>query len=141
MHTVIDLIVRHGTIVVFAAVLGEQVGLPVPAAIVLLATGAAIGTGLVSPAPAIAAAVIAALLGDFIWDELGARKGRSVLGALCRLSLEPGTCIPKTENIYDRYGRGGIVVPKFVPGLSTVAPPLAAVVGISPFPFLLLDLL
>src|SRR4051794_25102830 len=104
MHTVIDLIVRHGTIVVFAAVLGEQVGLPVPAAIVLLATGAAIGTGLVSPAPAIAAAVIAALLGDFTWYELGARKGRSVLGALCRLSLEPDTCIRKTENIYDRYG-------------------------------------
>src|SRR4051794_33795761 len=125
MHTVIDFIVRHGSIVVFAAVLGEQLGLPVPAAIVLLATGAGIRMGQVSPAPTIAAAVIAALLGDLVWYELGARQGRSVLGALCRLSLEPDTCIRKTENIYERYGMAAIVVAKFIPGLSTVAPPLA----------------
>lgn len=140
MRTVVDLIVRHGTVVVFAAVLGEQLGLPVPAVIVLLATGAAIGTGQISPATAITASVIAALLGDFIWYELGSRKGRSVLGALCRLSLEPDTCIRTTENVYDRYGMTAIVFAKFVPGLSTVAPPLAGVVGIGRFRFLLLDL-
>src|SRR4051794_25552472 len=141
MHTVIDFIVRHGTVVVFAAVLGEQLGLPVPAVIVLLAAGAAIGTGQVSPAPALAAAVIAALIGDLVWYELGARQGRSVLGALCRLSLEPDTCIRKTEDIYDRYGMAAVVFAKFVPGLSTVAPPLAGVVGISRSRFLLLDLI
>jgi membrane protein DedA with SNARE-associated domain len=141
MHTVIDFIVRHGTFVVFAAVLGEQLGLPVPAAIALLATGAAIGTGQMSPAPAIAAAVIAALLGDLVWYELGARQGRSVLSALCRLSLEPDTCIRKTEDVYERYGMAAIVFAKFIPGLSTVAPPLAGVVGINRSRFLLLDLI
>ncbi len=64
-----------------------------------------------------------------------------MLGALCRLSLEPDTCIRKTENIYDRYGMAAIVFAKFVPGLSTVAPPLAGVVGISRLRFLLLDLI
>jgi membrane protein DedA with SNARE-associated domain len=141
MHSVIDFIVRHGTFVVFAAVLAEQLGLPVPAAIILLATGAAIGTGQVTPAPAIAAAVIAALLGDLAWYELGARKGRSVLAALCRVSLEPDTCIRRTEDVYSRYGMAAIVFAKFVPGLSTVAPPLAGVVGIDRWRFLLLDLL
>lgn len=141
MDTVINFIVRHGTLVVFAAVLGEQLGLPVPAAIVLLATGAAIGTGQMSLAPVLAAAVIAALIGDFVWYELGARKGRPVLGTLCRLSLEPDTCIRKTEDVYDRYGMAAIVFAKFVPGLSTVAPPLAGVVGIGRSRFLLLDLI
>lgn len=139
MHTVIDFIIRHGTLVVFAAVLAEQLGLPVPAGIVLLATGAAVGAGAMSPWPALAAAVIAALLGDLVWYELGARKGRSVLGALCRLSLEPDTCIRKTEDIYDRYGVAAIIFAKFIPGLSTLAPPLAGVVGISRLRFLLLD--
>jgi membrane protein DedA with SNARE-associated domain len=141
MHTVIEFIVRHGTVVVFAAVLGEQLGLPVPAAIVLLATGAAIGTGQISPLPALAAAVIAALLGDFVWYELGARRGRHVLGVVCRLSLEPDTCIRKTENVYDRYGMAAVVFAKFVPGLSTVAPPLAGVVGLARSRFLVLDLI
>lgn len=139
MQSVIDFIVRHGTVVVFAAVLGEQLGLPVPAVVVLLATGAAIGTGDLSPGPAMAAAVIAALIGDLVWYELGARRGRSVLGALCRLSLEPDTCIRKTERVYERYGVAALVFAKFVPGLSTVAPPLAGVVGISRPRFLLLD--
>ena len=92
-------------------------------------------------APAIAAAVIAALIGDFVWYELGARRGRPVLGALCRLSLEPDTCIRKTEDVYHRYGIAAIVFAKFVPGLSTVAPPLAGVVGIGRVRFLLLDLI
>jgi len=140
MNTVIDFIVRHGTVVVFAAVLGEQLGLPVPAAIVLLATGAAIGTGQMSPVPALAASVIAALLGDLVWYELGARRGRQVLRAVCRLSLEPDTCIRKTEDVYDRHGMAAVVFAKFVPGLSTIAPPLAGVVGIHRSRFLLLDL-
>jgi membrane protein DedA with SNARE-associated domain len=141
MHTVIDFILRHGTLVVFVAVLAEQLGLPVPAAIVLLATGAAIGTGQMSSAPAIAAAVIAALLGDFVWYELGARRGRSVLATLCRVSLEPDTCVRKTEDVFARYGIAAIVFSKFVPGLSTVTPPLAGVAGIARWRFLVLDLI
>lgn len=139
MHNVIDFILRHGTFVVFAAVFAEQLGLPIPAGVVLLATGAAIGTGQMSPGPAIAAAVIAGLIGDFIWYELGARRGRSVLAILCRVSLEPDTCVRKTEDVYARYGIAAIVFSKFVPGLSTVAPPLAGVVGIAPWRFLVLD--
>ena len=98
MNTVIDFILRHGTFVVFGAVLAEQLGLPVPSAIVLLATGAAIGMGEVSFVAAIAAAVTAALLGDLVWYELGARRGRSVLATLCRVSrnLTRASAKPKT---------------------------------------------
>ena len=141
MHTLIDVILQHGTLVVFVAALAEQLGLPVPAGIVLLAAGAAVGTGQLSPAPTITAAVIAALLGDFVWYELGAQRGRSVLATLCRVSLEPDTCVRKTENVYARYGSAAIVFSKFVPGLSTVAPPLAGVVGIACWRFLVLDLI
>jgi membrane protein DedA with SNARE-associated domain len=139
MHNVIDFIGRHGNLVVFAAVLAEQVGLPVPAAIVLLAAGAAIGTGQMEAHVAMTLSVTAALIGDFIWYELGRRRGRSVLATLCRLSLEPDTCVRRTEDVYGRYGKAAIIFSKFVPGLSTVAPPLAGTVGITRSSFLCLD--
>jgi membrane protein DedA with SNARE-associated domain/rhodanese-related sulfurtransferase len=80
---------------------------------------------------AVVAAVFAALLGDQVWFELGRRRGRQVLNWLCRISFEPTSCVRRTEDFYARHGVRSLVVAKFIPGLSTIAPPLAGIVGLS----------
>jgi membrane protein DedA with SNARE-associated domain/rhodanese-related sulfurtransferase len=130
MNETMNFLTQHGTIVLFAAVLAEQIGLPLPAAPFLIAAGALVGTGQMSLSVAVVAAVVAALLGDQVWFELGRRRGRRVLNWLCRISLEPTSCVRRTEDFFARHGVRSLVVAKFVPGLSTIAPPLAGIVGL-----------
>jgi membrane protein DedA with SNARE-associated domain len=120
-------------------VLAEQIGLPIPAVPVLLGVGALIGAERMSPALAFGVALAASLPPDIIWYELGRRRGGRVLGLLCRISLEPDSCVRRTENLFMQRGRKTLVIAKFVPGLSTVAPPLAGIVGIARWQFILLD--
>jgi membrane protein DedA with SNARE-associated domain len=82
-------------------------------------------TGRLNAFFAIACCVIAALIADTIWFELGKRRGRRVLRLLCRLSLEPDSCVRQTENAFLKYGMKSLLISKFVPGLNTVAAPLA----------------
>lgn len=79
---------------------------------------------------AVGSAMPAALLGDQLWFELGRRRGRHVLGWLCRISFEPMSCVRRTGEFFARHGIRSLVVAKFVPGLSTIAPPLAGIVGL-----------
>jgi membrane protein DedA with SNARE-associated domain len=92
-----------------------------------------------SLASAVGLPVLACLLGDLLWYELGRRRGMRVLSWLCRISLEPDSCVRRTENVFVRYGVRSLVVAKFIPGLTTVAPPLAGVFGVRPPRFLLYD--
>ena len=130
MNEAVHFLTQHGTIVLFAAVFAEQIGLPLPAVPFLIAAGALVGTGQMSLSMAVLAAVFAALLGDQVWFELGRRRGRRVLNWLCRISLEPTSCVRRTEDFFARHGVHSLVVAKFVPGLSTIAPPLAGIVGL-----------
>jgi membrane protein DedA with SNARE-associated domain/rhodanese-related sulfurtransferase len=130
MNETLHFLTQHGTIVLFVAVFAEQIGFPVPAFLFLIAAGALVGTGQMTLGVAAGAAVLAALLGDQLWYELGRRRGRQVLNWLCRISLEPTSCIRRTEDFFIRYGARSLVVAKFVPGLSTIAPPLAGIVGL-----------
>lgn len=130
MNEALHFLTQHGTIVLFAAVFAEQIGLPLPAVPFLIAAGALVGTGQMSLSMAVLAAVLAALLGDQVWFELGRRRGRRVLNWLCRISLEPTSCVRRTEDFFARHGVHSLVVAKFVPGLSTIAPPLAGIVGL-----------
>lgn len=125
----LEFLVRHGYLVLFLVVLGEQLGLPLVGAPVLLAAGALAGTGRLSLALAIVLPVVACLLGDLVWFELGRRRGSSVLAFLCRVALEPDSCVRRTEDVFSRWGARVLLVAKFIPGLNTVAPPLAGVVG------------
>src|SRR2546425_12301375 len=95
----------------------EQLGLPVPAIPVLLAAGALAGSGQLSLALALLASIAAALLSDTLWFEIGRRKGVRVLKFLCRVSLEPDSCVRSTEQMFGRYGGRSLLVSKFVPGL------------------------
>jgi len=116
---------RHGYMLLFLWVLAEQSAIPLPSAPLLLAAGALIHTGRLHLLAAIFCCLIAALIADTIWFELGRRRGRQVLRLVCRLSLEPDSCVRQTENTFRKYGMSSLLISKFVPGLNAVAAPLA----------------
>jgi len=103
---------------------------PLPAAPWLLAAGALAGTGKINWFTALAAATFGSLLADVIWFYLGRHGGHRVLSLLCRISLEPDSCVRRTQDLFTRYGMRGVVAAKFIPGLSTLAPPLAGISGV-----------
>lgn len=132
-------LVDHGASVLFWVVFVEQVGLPIPAVPLLIAAGALVGAGKMSLATALLVPVAASLPPDLAWYYLGRVKGGKVLGFLCRMSLEPDSCVRSTENLFHQHGARALLVAKFVPGFSTVAPPLAGIVGMSAAAFLFYD--
>src|SRR5437667_5124755 len=99
MNETLEFLVRHGTAVLFAAVFVEQIGVPLPAAPWLLAAGALAGTGKMNWWLALGAATTGSLVADLIWFYLGRHYGNRVLSLLCRLSLEPDSCVRRTENL------------------------------------------
>lgn len=124
----------------FGTVFAEQIGLPLPAIPVLLAAGALAGTVPQFSLPAvIMVPVLASLLSDLIWYELGRRRGHSILNLLCRISLEPDSCVRRTEDLFVRHGPRALLFAKFVPGLNTAAPPLAGMFRMRLSRFLLYD--
>ena len=123
-----DFLVRHGPLVLFVFVLAEQLGLPVPAAPVLLAMGVLAGAGQFRPGFALLLSVAACLIADLVWFQLGRRRGARVLNTLCRISLEPDSCVRTTKNVLGSRGARVLLYAKFVPGLSTVAPPVAGLI-------------
>ncbi|MGQ0812604.1 MAG: VTT domain-containing protein [Nitrospiraceae bacterium] len=139
MDEVIQFLIEYGAEVLFAVVFAEQVGLPLPALPLLVAAGALVGTGHLNLWVALGVTILAALLGDWLWYEFGRRRGRSVLNLLCRIALEPDSCVRRTEDFFTEHGARSLIVAKFFPGLSTVAPPLAGIVGLSVPLFLLYD--
>ena len=139
MDEVTRVLLTYGYALLFVCVLAEQAGLPIPAVPILLGVGALAGSGRMSVVIALCVAVAASLPADLAWYELGRRRGSRVLGVLCRVSLEPDSCVRRTENLFMRRGWRTLLIAKFLPGLSTVAPPLAGIVGIGRGRFILLD--
>ena len=139
MNETFDFLIRHGYTVLFVWVFAEQAGLPLPAVPFLLAAGALAGLGQMNFAAALALAVLASLLSDTLWYEIGRRRGANVLNFLCRISLEPDSCVRRTESVFARHGARSLLVAKFVPGLNTAAPPLAGVFQMRLGHFLLYD--
>src|SRR5437870_1289434 len=139
MTETLGFLVRHGPSVLFAAVFVEQLGIPLPAAPWLLAAGALAGTGELNRFTALIAATFGSLLADLIWFYLGRQGGHRVLDLLCRISLEPDSCVRRTQDVFTKYGMKGVVAAKFIPGLSTLAPPLAGSSGVSAARFFSFD--
>jgi membrane protein DedA with SNARE-associated domain/rhodanese-related sulfurtransferase len=134
-----EFLINHGLPVVFGVVFLEQLGLPLPAVPVLLAAGTLSGAGGFSPLLGIGVTVLACVIADGLWFYLGRYRGHQVLGLLCRISLEPDSCVRRTQNLFTRHGLRGLLVSKFVPGLSTLAPPMAGMSGMSIGRFLVVD--
>ena len=118
-----------GVPAVFALVLVEQVGLPLPTYPVLIVAGAWSARGGPAAARIIAAAVAACLLADLAWYASGRRFGSRVLRAMCRLSLEPDSCVSDTERLFARFGTRVLVMAKFIPGLGAVTTAMSGVVS------------
>jgi membrane protein DedA with SNARE-associated domain/rhodanese-related sulfurtransferase len=137
MNESLQFLTQHGALVLFVVVLAEQIGFPVPAFLFLIAAGALVGTGQMSLGMAIGAAALAAVMGDQLWYELGRRRGRRVLNWLCRISFEPSSCVSWTEEFFTRHGVRSLIIAKFIPALSTIAPPLAGIVGLRLPPYLM----
>jgi membrane protein DedA with SNARE-associated domain/rhodanese-related sulfurtransferase len=129
----------YGYLLIFGWVFLEQVGLPLPAAPVLLAAGALTATEHMNFPEALLAGVVACLVADVSWFLFGRRYGHIVLRLLCKFSLESSTCVRKTHDSFGKRGAYTLLFAKFVPGLSTVAPPVAGQTGMSMRRFLLFD--
>jgi len=139
MNETVEFLVRHGYVLLFAFVLAEQSGLPIPSTPMLLAAGALAGLDRMSLSFALLLAVVASLTGDSLWFVLGRVRGFSILSTFCRISLEPDTCVQKTQVTYGKHGVNWLLFAKFVPGLSTIAPPMAGMFKVSPWLFLAMD--
>jgi membrane protein DedA with SNARE-associated domain/rhodanese-related sulfurtransferase len=126
-----DLLAHWGIPLVFAAALAEQAGLPLPAAPILVTAGALAWDGVLRPEAVLAAALAACLIADHAWFAAGRVKGRAVLAGICRLSLSPDTCVRRTDDLIARHGAEVLMVAKFIPGVSAVAIPTAAAMGIA----------
>jgi membrane protein DedA with SNARE-associated domain/rhodanese-related sulfurtransferase len=135
----VTLLIEWGVPLVFAAVVLEQIGLPLPAPPILVAAGALAADGAMRPELVLLSAFGACLLADHIWFASGRRFGRRLLSGICRLSLSPDTCVRKTDDLIGRHGPAVLLVAKFIPGVSAVAIPTAAAMGLAYRRFVLFD--
>ena len=139
MNRLVQLLVRHGVPLIWANVFIEQLGVPVPALPTLIVAGALSRDNRMSSTHVLIAAVIASVAADWIWFALGRRFGYRILRTLCRVSLSPDSCVRDTELRFERWGLKSLLIAKFIPGFSTVAPPLAGAGNRSTIAFLIYD--
>jgi membrane protein DedA with SNARE-associated domain/rhodanese-related sulfurtransferase len=132
---------QYGLMVVLLNVLLDQVGLPVPAVPTLIISGAFAASGQLSLGELFVGSVAACLIADSGWYWVGQKYGIRVLKTLCRISLEPDSCVSQTQTRFERWGVNSLVIAKFVPGLAIIAPPLAGAMRIGWPRFLVLSTL
>lgn len=136
---IILLIAHYGLLLIFCNVLIEQLGVPVPAVPTLIVAGALAASGRLPVDGVVLVAVLACLLSDLAWYWAGRRFGAGVMRTICRISLSPDSCVKQSELRFQRWRGRVLLIAKFVPGLSTVAPPLMGAMGLRMPTFLLLD--
>src|SRR5687767_12768727 len=112
-------------LLVFSAALAENIGLPVPAWPLIVISAAAAVDGGGSVVVVFLLATFAAVGADYGWYLFGRKRGSKVLRVLCSMSLNPDSCVRKTETTFERHGLKSLLMAKFVPGLNTIAPPMA----------------
>jgi membrane protein DedA with SNARE-associated domain len=140
MNVFLSLITDHGYLLIFAVVFAEAIGLPVPAALALVAGGAAAGSGLLRTPAVLGLSLLAMMLGDSLLYLLGRYMGWTLLGWLCKVSANPETCILRSAESFYKRGKLTLVIAKFIPGVNTMAPPLAGSMRMRTDQFLRLDL-
>jgi membrane protein DedA with SNARE-associated domain/rhodanese-related sulfurtransferase len=141
MSAVIGWLEHAGIALVFLFVLVEQAGLPIPAYPLLIIAGAWSAQGGAPYAAILGAAIAACLVADVGWYIAGNRLGSRVLRAMCKLSLEPDSCVSQTERAFTRFGTKVLTFAKFVPGLGAVVTAMSGVVGASLAGFVFFDLI
>jgi membrane protein DedA with SNARE-associated domain/rhodanese-related sulfurtransferase len=140
MPIAVDFFLHYVYIILFLWVLAEQLGVPIPSTPLLLTAGTLTGTHKAHLALVLLVVVAACAVSDSIWYFLGKKYGGAVVKLLCRMSMESATCVRKTTNIFTQHGSKALLIAKFIPGLATVAAPIAGQTAM-PYPtFLAYDL-
>lgn len=139
MSNLLAAVSQHGYLLVFLLVFAEASGLPAPAALALIAAGAAAAAHFLSVSNVLLTALIAMLMGDILLFFLGRYTGWALLSVLCRLSMNPETCILRSAESFYKHGKVTLLFAKFVPGVNTMAPPLAGSMKMKFLQFLRLD--
>jgi membrane protein DedA with SNARE-associated domain/rhodanese-related sulfurtransferase len=137
----VSVIAEQGLLLVFANVLLQQLGVPIPAEPTLVVAGSLAARGLLPLPSLVGVTWLAVLIADSTWYWLGRRYGNQVLRVVCRLALSPDSCVRNTEQTFSRWGLKSLAVAKFIPGFSMVAPPMAGAMRVRWSSFLLFDLL
>jgi membrane protein DedA with SNARE-associated domain/rhodanese-related sulfurtransferase len=139
-HTVIYL-VHYSSILLLVWIFAEQMGAPIPSAPILLLAGARAARGQMNLLLFTSFATAATLSANLFWYSFGRSRGTKVLGQLCRLCLEPDSCVRRAEKFFSQHGLRALLLAKFVPGLNTVAAPVAGTIRAPWWKFLILDAL
>ncbi|MYM65642.1 sulfurtransferase [Pseudoduganella sp. FT55W] len=129
MANLILLLQEYGVLIVFAIVLIEQIGMPIPAYPILIVAGAMSVDGDTHWSAVLAVAMLACLISDSFWFRAGRFYGKRILKLLCKISLSPDYCVSQTEDNFNRWGPKALIVAKFIPGFNVIAPPLAGAMG------------
>ena len=125
MHFTVHFFLLYGYWILFGWVLTEQLGVPLPSSPILLTAGTLTATHHMGIGRIVLAAMAGCAIADFIWFRLGGRYGSAVTRWVCKFSLEAASCVRKTEDVLMRHGPVALLFAKFVPGLNTMAAPLA----------------
>ena len=139
MHEWVSSLGPYGLIFVAVNVLLDQLGLPVPAVPTLIVAGAVAANGEMSLPGLFFWSVLACLAADCGWYLVGQKYGIRVLKTLCKISLEPDSCVSQTQIRFERWGVNSLVIAKFIPGLAIIAPPMAGAMRIGWPRFVLLS--
>jgi membrane protein DedA with SNARE-associated domain/rhodanese-related sulfurtransferase len=139
MNPQVEDILRHGYLWLFVAALLERLGLPLLVTPIMVAAGAIAAIGNLDLLIIVAVVVLASEIGDLVWYELGRRQGSSVLRLLCKISLEPDSCVRKSEDAFARHTIASLLYSKFVPGVGRLAAPVAGMTGMRRSQFLLVN--
>jgi len=139
MNPEVQDIIRHGYLWLFMAALLERLGLPLLVTPLMVAAGAVAGLGQLSLLMLVVVTVIASEIGDLVWFELGRQNGSSVLRLLCKISLEPDSCVRRSEDAFARHTTSSLIYSKFVPGVGRLAGPVAGMSGMGRGRFLLFN--
>lgn len=139
MQELVSLIAQYGLLLVFANVLLVQLGLPMPAVPTMILAGALVAAGKLPIFAVLAVSFVACIIGDAVWYWAGRHFGNRVLKLLCRVSLSPDACVMQSEVRFERWGGRLLMAAKFVPGLSTMAPPMAGAMRLGWQSFLFYD--
>jgi membrane protein DedA with SNARE-associated domain len=140
MNNLLATVSHHGYLLLFLLVFAEAAGLPAPAALALIAAGAAAATHILSLPVVLGTAILAMMLGDVLLFLVGRYTGWALLSFICSLSLNPETCILRSAESFYKRGRVTLLFAKFIPGINTMAPPLAGSMKMRVLQFLRLDL-
>jgi membrane protein DedA with SNARE-associated domain len=140
MSGLLSQIAQHSYLIIASIIFAGSLGMPVPASLTLVGSGATAASGTLNASAVFLIALVAMLLGDSLLFVLGRYMGWGLLGLMCKVSRNPETCIMQSAESFYRRGRKTLIIAKFIPGVSAMVPPLAGSMKMPFGQFLGLDL-